>query len=164
MKDAMIVIAKFNQLQNRKLLALLDGLTDEQRKKDVGTNYTFGSIHGALDRMAGTLAMSLNMLKDDGPGGPGGPTGPGGPDAGTAKYDMEDYEALKAKILETDAAYIAGFEAISEEKCVAGPGVPLYDMVMKGMFIANFVRGAVCQALKAEYGISSDLISGALLS
>ena len=43
-------------------------------------------------------------------------------------------------------------------------GVPLYDMVMKGMFIANFVRGAVCQALKAEYGISSDLISGALLS
>ena len=38
MKDAMIVIAKFNQLQNRKLLALLDGLTDEQRKKDVGTN------------------------------------------------------------------------------------------------------------------------------
>jgi hypothetical protein len=37
-------------------------------------------------------------------------------------------------------------------------------MVMKGMFIANFVRGAVCQALKAEYGISSDLISGALLS
>lgn len=86
------------------------------------------------------------------------------PDAGTAKYDMEDYEALKAKILETDAAYVAGFEAISEEKCVAGPGVPLYDMVMKGMFIANFVRGAVCQALKAEYGISSDLISGALLS
>ncbi|MDD6237847.1 MAG: hypothetical protein PUA87_00180 [Oscillospiraceae bacterium] len=155
MKDAMIVIAKFNQLQNRKLLALLDGLTDEQRKKDVGTNYTFGSIHGALDRMAGTLAMSLNMLKDD---------GPGGPDAGTAKYDMEDYEALKAKILETGAAYVAGFEAISEEKCVAGPGVPLYDMVMKGMFIANFVRGAVCQALKAEYGISSDLISGALLS
>lgn len=158
MKDAMIVIAKFNQLQNRKLLALLDGLTDEQRKKDVGTNYTFGSIHGALDRMAGTLAMSLNMLKDDGPGGPGGP------DAGTAKYDMEDYEALKAKVLETGAAYVAGFEAISEEKCVAGPGVPLYDMVMKGMFIANFVRGAVCQALKAEYGISSDLISGALLS
>ena len=28
MKDAMIVIAKFNQLQNRKLLALLDGKTD----------------------------------------------------------------------------------------------------------------------------------------
>lgn len=110
MKDAMIVIAKFNQLQNQKLFALLDTLTDEQRKANVGTNYTFGSIHGALDRMAGTLGMSLNMLKDE------------------------------------------------------GPGVPLYDMVMKGMFIANFVRGAICQALKAEYGISSDLISGALLS
>ena len=71
---------------------------------------------------------------------------------------------LKKKVLETDAAYVAGFEAISEEKCVAGPGVPLYDMIMKGMFIANFVRGAICQVLKAEYGISSDLISGALLS
>ena len=62
MKDAMIVIAQFNQLQNLKLLRLLDQLSDEQRKADVGTNYTFGSIHGALDRMAGTLAMSLNML------------------------------------------------------------------------------------------------------
>ena len=47
---------------------------------------------------------------------------------------------------------------------MAGPGVPLYDMVMKGMFIAIFVRGVVCQAIKAEYGIDSDLISGALLS
>lgn len=158
MKDAMIVIAKFNQLQNQKLFALLDTLTDEQRKANVGTNYTFGSIHGALDRMAGTLGMSLNMLKDEGPGGPGGPG------AEPEKYDIEDYAALKAKVLETDAGYVAGFEAISEEKCVAGPGVPLYDMVMKGMFIANFVRGAICQALKAEYGISSDLISGALLS
>ena len=72
MKDAMIVIAKFNQLQNLKLLKLLDQLTDAQRKQNVGTNYTFGSIHGALDRMAGTLAMSLNMLSDEGPG-PGGP-------------------------------------------------------------------------------------------
>lgn len=35
---------------------------------------------------------------------------------------------------------------------------------MKGMFIANFIRGAVCQALKAEFGIESDLIAGALLS
>lgn len=66
--------------------------------------------------------------------------------------------------METDAAYVAGFEAISEEKCVAGPGVPLYDMVMKGMFIGNFVRGAICQALNSEFGISTDLISGALLS
>ena len=199
MKDAMIVIAKFNQLQNQKLFRLLDGLTDEQRKADVKTNYTLGSIHGALDRMAGTLAMSLNMLSDNGPdmggpggpggmpmggpggpggmpmggpggpggmpmGGPGGPGGPGGHDMGSAKYDVEDYEALKKKITETDAAYVAGFEAISEEKCVASPGVPLYDMVMKGMFISNFVRGAVCQVLKAEYGIDSDLISGALLS
>ena len=49
MKDAMIVIAKFNQLQNLKLLKLLDQLTDAQRKQNVGTNYTFGSIHGALD-------------------------------------------------------------------------------------------------------------------
>ena len=114
MKDAMIVIAKFNQLQNQKLFALLDTLTD--------------------------------------------------PGAEPEKYDIEDYAALKAKVLETDAGYVAGFEAISEEKCVAGPGVPLYDMVMKGMFIANFVRGAICQALKAEYGIPSDLISGALLS
>ena len=71
---------------------------------------------------------------------------------------------MKQKILETDAAYVAGFEAISEEKCVSGAGVPLYDMVMKGMFIGNFVRGTVCQALKAEYGIDTDLISGALLS
>ena len=62
MKDAMIVIAKFNQLQNQKLFALLDGLTDQQRKADVKTNYTLGSIHGALDRMAGTLSMSLGML------------------------------------------------------------------------------------------------------
>jgi len=77
---------------------------------------------------------------------------------------VESYEELKKKIAEIDAAYVAGFEAVSEEKCVAGPGVPLYDMVMKGMFIANFVRGAVCQVLKSEYGISSDLISGALLS
>ena len=83
---------------------------------------------------------------------------------GEAKYDIEDYEELKRKITETDAAYVEGFEAISEEKCVSGGGVPLYDMVMKGMFIANFIRGAVCQALKAEFGISSDLISGALLS
>ena len=83
---------------------------------------------------------------------------------GEPKYDIEDYEALKQKITETDAAYVSGFEAISEEKCVSGAGVPLYDMVMKGMFIANFVRGAVCQVLKREYGISSDLISGALLS
>lgn len=158
MKDAMIVIAKFNQLQNLKLLKLLDGLTDEQRKQDVGTNYTFGSIHGALDRMAGTLAMSLNMLSDDGPGGPGGPG------MGEPKYDIPDYETLKKKIIETDAGYVAGFEAISEDKCVSGAGVPLYDMVMKGMFIANFVRGAVCQALKAEFEIESDLISGALLS
>ena len=59
---------------------------------------------------------------------------------------------------------MAGFEAISEEKCVSGAGVPLYDMVMKGMFIANFVRGAVCQVLRTEFGIESDLISGALLS
>jgi hypothetical protein len=66
--------------------------------------------------------------------------------------------------LETDAAYVAGFETISEEKCVSGAGVPLYDMVMKGMFIANFVRGSLCQVLRAEYGIESDLISGALLS
>ncbi len=77
---------------------------------------------------------------------------------------MEDYEALKKKITETDAAYVAGFEAISEEKCVSGAGVPLYDMVMKGMFIANFVRGTICQVLNSEYGIGSDLISGALLS
>ena len=83
---------------------------------------------------------------------------------GEPSYDIEDFEALKKKIIETDAAYVAGFEAISEEKCVSGAGVPLYDMVMKGMFIANFVRGAVCQALKAEFGIGSDLISGALLS
>lgn len=48
MKDAMIVIAQFNQLQNLKLLKLLDQLTDAQRKADVKTNYTFGSIHGAL--------------------------------------------------------------------------------------------------------------------
>lgn len=59
---------------------------------------------------------------------------------------------------------MAGFETISEEKCVAGPGVPLYDMVMKGMFIGNFVRGTICQALKSEYQIETDLISGALLS
>jgi NADH/NAD ratio-sensing transcriptional regulator Rex len=84
--------------------------------------------------------------------------------AGPEKYDIEDYEALKQKIQELDAAYVAGFEAISEEKCVAGPGVPVYDMVMKGMFIANFVRGAICQVLKSEYNVESDLISGALLS
>lgn len=42
MKDAMIVIAKFNQLQNQKLFALLDGLTDDQRKADVKTGYPFG--------------------------------------------------------------------------------------------------------------------------
>ena len=34
MKDAMIVIAKFNQLQNLKLLKLLDQLTDAQRKQE----------------------------------------------------------------------------------------------------------------------------------
>lgn len=83
---------------------------------------------------------------------------------GTPKYDIEDYETLKQKLTEIDAGYVAGFEAISEERCVSGGGVPLYDMVMKGMFIANFVRGAICQVLSAEYGISSDLISGALLS
>ena len=71
---------------------------------------------------------------------------------------------MKKKIIETDAGYVAGFQAISEERCVSGAGVPLYDMVMKGMFIANFIRGAVCQALKDQYGIESDLISGALLS
>lgn len=83
---------------------------------------------------------------------------------GAPAYDLEEYEALKKKIIETDAGYVAGFEKISEEKCVSGAGVPLYDMVMKGMFIANFIRGAVCQALKAEFGIESDLIAGALLS
>lgn len=83
---------------------------------------------------------------------------------GEPKYDIPDYEALKKKIIETDAAYVLGFRNISEERVVSGAGVPLYDMVMKGMFIANFVRGAVCQVLKREYGVSSDLISGALLS
>ena len=87
--------------------------------------------------------------------------------SGVVAEALGAFDAMRTRegeALKTDAAYVAGFEAISEEKCVAGPGVPLYDMVMKGMFIANFVRGAVCQALKAEYGISSDLISGALLS
>jgi len=83
---------------------------------------------------------------------------------GEPRYDIPDYEALKKKILETDAGYVLGFQTISEEQCVSGAGVPLYDMVMKGMFIANFIRGAVCQVLRREFGIDSDLISGALLS
>ena len=59
---------------------------------------------------------------------------------------------------------IAKFNQLQNQKLLRLLDGLTYDMVMKGMFIANFIRGAICQVLKAEYGISSDLISGALLS
>lgn len=62
-----------------------------------------------------------------------------------------------------DQQYVDGFEAMTEEHCTAGPGVPVYDMVMKGMFIFNNIRGQIAQICN-ELGYPSDLISGALLS
>jgi hypothetical protein len=62
-----------------------------------------------------------------------------------------------------DQQYVDGFAAMTEEHCTAGPGVPVYDMVMKGMFIFNNIRGQIVQICN-ELGYASDLISGALLS
>lgn len=169
MKDALIVFAQFEQFQNRKLFRILDTLTDEQRKTNRSMGYTGGSIHGALDRIAGTLGMGAKMLTEapgqpgpGRPGDPGEPGGPGGPAERPTSYDEDNYEVLKGKIAEIDQAYLDGFQAITEERCMGG-GIPLYDMCMKGFLVATSARGAISQVL-AEMGVECDLIFGALLS
>jgi uncharacterized damage-inducible protein DinB len=89
--DYVAEMAAYNRWQNDVVFGLCDGLDDAARKADRGM--FFGSIHHTLDHIAMVNEALLIYLDDGVP-----------PAGGYGDIRWPDWEALKAKRLEQDAA------------------------------------------------------------
>lgn len=181
----MITIVKFNQRQNEKIFALLDTLSDQQRKADMKGLHN-GSMHGAMDRILDTEIFTLNIMCSAEtvdiptlaapyvtPPPPGAMPGPaqhdGPPPEGSEPPPMEhdfsikfpDYAALKQAFAAVDQAYVTAYETMGPADLDTDSAVP-HSEVLKAMFMGGLMRGQVTQMLN-EAGIHSDLIAGPLL-
>ena len=97
-------MARYNRWQNESMFGAADALPGEARRQDRGA--FFGSIHGTLSHLLWADHMWLSRFTDQ--------ERPGTKQADSARYEP-DWDRLKARRAETDAALLRWAEGMTPE-------------------------------------------------
>lgn len=158
-KDAMLFQAKIYRKQNAQLLALLSGLTDEQRRAH-HPGLADGSITANLDDMINNAIFTINSLAlsciDKAAHAArfidGEVEGRFGPMPHPRSFADEPFEVLSDALLELSEKYVEIYAACDEAELTASEGLAPYDFASKGFCIAFELRGEI-YALLREQGL-----------
>ncbi|AEF83711.1 DinB family [Treponema primitia ZAS-2] len=161
MKQTFLMYAKYLQDKDKKIAALLDGLSNDEREKDRGSYYK--SLSGLFRHVTGAQGFFLGTLQSSLPGNSKAKLVPL-PDAKALPEGIlteAQWKELKAFSEKADQALVDFLSALSDEdlkihaKWFSGDMVPLSFMLSQLLVHAVHHQGAISQILD-EMKIDND--------
>ncbi|GMO31576.1 MAG: hypothetical protein Ta2F_07120 [Termitinemataceae bacterium] len=161
MKETFIMYAKYIEDKDKKIIALLDGLSNAEREKDRGSYYK--SLSGIFRHASGGMAFFLDMLKGALPEGSKAKAvvSPNAKDVPEGELNESQWKDVCTLIQKSNHAFLEFVTAITNAelsvnvKWFSGDMVPLSFMINALLMHQTHHSGQISQILD-ELKIDND--------